>query len=127
MNTVSDLHTALHARSNEDDVEAGEGHADALPSTDGSEIGGALETEAGDAPAEQEDGEQTESAAFDFSSACILLLESDSEVGERTKADLGRLGIDKIVWETTVETAYFQLTEDDELFPDVLILELALP
>jgi CheY-like chemotaxis protein len=56
----------------------------------------------------------------------VMLVEDEPEDGQIIVKHLSALGIKKVVWVKSAVQALFQLREDKDLFPDVLITELAL-
>ena len=66
------------------------------------------------------------SANHDWNSFRVLFVEDEQEDGELIVKSLKDVGIRKITWVRAAPQAYFQMVEDKEMFPDVLIIELAL-
>jgi CheY-like chemotaxis protein len=93
----------------------------------------ALDEEGSDASADLGDEEQQSEepsaadAGRDFKSVCVLFIEDDEDTAALVSSDIRSLGIENIVRVATAAAAYFQLTEDKDLFPDLIILELVLP
>ena len=93
----------------------------------------ALDEESSDTPGDLgvEEQQTEESSAVDvgrdLKSVCVLFLEDDEDTAALVTSDIKALGIEKIVRVATAAAAYFQLTEDQELFPDLILLELVLP
>lgn len=56
----------------------------------------------------------------------VMLLDDDQEDGERLIEALKEIGIKKIMWVKFAARAYYQLIEDQEMFPDILVTELVL-
>lgn len=56
----------------------------------------------------------------------VMLLDDDQEDSQLIISSLKEIGIRKIIWVKSVSHAYYQLSEDKEVFPNVLVLELVL-
>ena len=81
-------------------------------------------------PSEQdieEPEENTSTTALNLGSTCVLLVDDDEDTANLVIRSIEGFGITNVVRVATAATAYFQLTEDKELFPDLVILELVLP
>ncbi len=86
------------------------------------------EKKAEDSDAEESsEPEEGEPAGLNFGSTCVLLVDDDEDTAKLVMGSIKGFGITNIVRVATAATAYFQLTEDKELFPDFIILELVLP
>lgn len=90
--------------------------------------------EEGEEAVEELDGEvssaedaNTFHAGRDLKSICVLFVEDDEDTATLVAESIKPLGIENIVRVATAGAAYFQLTNDKDLFPDLILLELVLP
>jgi CheY-like chemotaxis protein len=64
--------------------------------------------------------------AIDWANTRVMLLDDEDEDGDLIVKCLAQLGITKVTWVKFAARAYYQLAEDREVFPDILILETVL-